>query len=59
MRNPDRIPIVIDELHKYWTAHPDLRLAQIIVNLSERLDAFYFEDDQLLNRLKQFSGNSQ
>ena len=48
---------MIDELHKYWTAHPDLRLGQIIVNLSERVDAFYLEDDQLLHRLKQLTGN--
>jgi hypothetical protein len=36
MRDPARIPKVLAALQAYWDKHPDLRLGQIIVNLSPR-----------------------
>ena len=48
MRDPNRIPVVLAALETYWRAHPDLRLCQIVVNLSGRVDPFYVEDEILL-----------
>ena len=57
MRNPDRIPEMLKELEKFWKQVPDLRLGQIISNLSyesmKNNDPFYMEDDNLLELLKQ------
>jgi len=30
MRNPNRIPIVLDEIRKIWEKTPDLRLGQLL-----------------------------
>lgn len=51
MRDPDRIGNVLIELGVYWSRHPDLRLAQIIGNVTGSTDPYYFEDDELLTRL--------
>ena len=57
MRNPERIPEILKELEKFWKQVPDLRLGQIISNLSyesmRNNDPFYIEDDDLLELLKQ------
>lgn len=57
MRNPERIPEILKELEKFWKQVPDLRLGQIISNLSyesmKNNDPFYMEDDDLLELLKQ------
>ena len=47
MRDPDRIRRILRLLEIYWTAHPGLRLAQIIGNLSGLKDPYHWEDDQL------------
>lgn len=56
MRNPDRIPEILKELETFWKQVPDLRLGQIISNLSyesmKNNDPFYMEDDDLLELLK-------
>ena len=48
MRDPNRIPIMLEELKILWETHPDWRLGQLIVNLSR---AEGFEDIA-----KQFEG---
>lgn len=48
MRDPKRIPKVLRLIKKYWTKCPDLRLSQLIGNLSNRHDPYYFEDDELI-----------
>jgi len=54
MRNPERIPKVIETIRKYWEKHPDLRLGQIIGNVLEaERDAYYLEDDELMKRIKE------
>jgi len=47
MRDPNRIPRILDLLRDYWVANPDLRLAQIIVNATGETApvVFYAEDD--------------
>jgi uncharacterized protein YihD (DUF1040 family) len=58
MRDPERIPVVLDELRKAWEKNPDLRLCQLIVNLAKpphpTPEIFYLEDDVLLSRLKNY-----
>lgn len=51
MRDPNRIPQVLDAVRKYWERHPDLRLGQIVTNMAGG-DPFYFEDDKLLEELE-------
>lgn len=57
MRDPGRIPEVMQELGAYWTANPDLRLGQIVGNFSPRVDPYFLEDNVLLERLKEANEN--
>lgn len=55
MRDPNRIPIMLDELKTLWEKHSDWRLGQLIVNLSRASDIedpFFVQDDRLLNTIK-------
>ena len=56
MRDPERIPVVLEKIKEYWVKHPDLRLGQIIGNLSavvrNDVDPYYMEDEDLLQGLK-------
>jgi hypothetical protein len=47
MRDPKRIPRVLEKLAKFWDQVPDWRLGQLVVNLTSRSDPFYVEDDIL------------
>ena len=51
MRDPARIPVVLEALRKTWERSPDLRLGQLIFNLVWPNDGFHVEDDQMLSRL--------
>ena len=51
MRNPDRIDIVLDVIREIWKKYPDLRLTQLIGNCFPNIDAYYKEDDELLDKL--------
>ena len=51
-RDPDRIPLVLAALERYWTKHPDLRLGQIVSNVSGKYDPFYLDDTDLLTALE-------
>lgn len=46
-RDPRRIARVLEKLALFWEGSPDLRLGQVIVNLTGRSDPFYVEDDRL------------
>lgn len=55
MRNPNRIPRVLDLLEKEWQKVPDWRLGQLIENIARDLgwnDAFYISDDDLEKELR-------
>jgi uncharacterized protein YihD (DUF1040 family) len=52
MRNPKRIPIVLEKLKEYWEKNPDLRLGQLISiisavspNKAKNDDTFMAEDE--------------
>lgn len=63
MRDPNRIPVIIELIQKYWAKHPDLRLFQVMDDLQHKVneakgrpgsyDLFYLEDDELLSLLKE------
>lgn len=58
MRDPKRIDHVLNELEKYWKANPDLRLGQIISNMTTalgRIDCFHIEDDDMVKAIKHFT----
>lgn len=58
MRDPNRIDKIIGLLRKYWWAHPDLRLGQLVSNLTparyqresdaglKMLDPYHVEDTE-------------
>ena len=64
MRDPNRIPEILKELEKIWSKYPDLRLGQLIINLSyvkrrnsglNRENVIYYEEDEdFLEFLKSF-----
>ena len=51
LRNPDRIPIILNKLESVWSHAPCLRLGQLLYNLNQNIelnsDLFYLEDDRL------------
>jgi hypothetical protein len=56
MRDPARIPRVLEALRAYWLAHPDLRLCQLIGNFLEDTSvpdsesALYLREPQMSGR---------
>jgi len=52
-RDPARIDTILNVLREYWSKNPDLRLGQILENISSRSSkpTFYLEDDILLDQL--------
>lgn len=55
MRNPDRIPIILDLVRRLWEYYPDMRLGQIIDGLTPTdNDPFSIEDDILIVNLEEW-----
>jgi len=56
MRDPKRIPEILNELKKAWEKYPDLRLGQLIDNIVTRTPCplFYIEDEDLVKRIKKY-----
>lgn len=57
-RNPDRIDELLNELEEYWDENPDLRLGQIVSNISQKKgynDSFYIEDEEVLEVLRELN----
>jgi len=53
MRDPNRIPVVLDKLREFWELYPDWRLGQLFNNLQSIIghDMFYMEDEMLIDFL--------
>ena len=51
MRDPERIPKILQKLQAAWEQVPDWRLGQLVENVKAasegRMDTFYIEDDQM------------
>ena len=63
MRDPERIPLVLQEIEKVWRMHPDWRLGQLLCNLAAWIDptqiiVWDVEDDTLMAEAKQHMANS-
>lgn len=55
MRDPARIPRILDLVREIWCKNPDLRLSQLIINaLGVAFDPYYIEDDILEKALKEY-----
>lgn len=55
MRDPKRIPKIIELVEKIWIKYPDLRLTQLIMNaLAMNKDPYFVEDDILYKALKTY-----
>ena len=64
MRDPNRIPRILEELQRIWKKYPDFRLCQLLEpckysSEGVQIDLFYLEDDDLIARLKQFDGRME
>ena len=62
MRDPKRIPEILNELKGIWSSFPDLRLGQLIINAAgmwnmSAMDAerklFYMEDEEFIKTIRQ------
>lgn len=58
MKDKERIPKILKELEEIWNKNPDLRLVQLITNLSNDIygDLYYVEDEMLIKNLKEYYG---
>lgn len=55
MRDPIRIPIVLDKLREVWEKHPELRLLQLLHAITgNHWDPYYIEDDELIAMIERF-----
>lgn len=59
MRDPDRIPKMLEEIKELWSHLPDLRLGQLIINALTTgdhmiCDPFYVEDDPLVRCIRTY-----
>ena len=52
MRNPNRIPEILQKIEKIWKAHPDLRLGQFIGNVVNPMYLYEIEDELLVKMLQ-------
>ncbi|MDD3263365.1 MAG: hypothetical protein PHT94_00550 [Candidatus Nanoarchaeia archaeon] len=56
MRDPNRIPVILEALKVFWESRPDERLGQILSNVNRitsinNHDIFYMEDDNIVKGL--------
>lgn len=60
MRNPKRIPVIIETLQDIWENKPDLRFGQLVYSLYKQnfgdRDIFFIEDDDFLTCLFKENG---
>ena len=63
MRDPNRIPEMVDVLQKLWEKYPDQRLGQLLINAASLVEGpspewpdtlFQIEDDAMLRGLLRF-----
>jgi uncharacterized protein YihD (DUF1040 family) len=47
VRDPNRIPKMLDVIRRAWEMHPDYRLGQLLSNAVADSDLFHVEDDRL------------
>ena len=48
MRDPERIPRILEKIGELWATYPDLRLGQLVVNLVKHTEEVYDVEDEAL-----------
>lgn len=51
IRNPERIELICAALEERWKESPDLRLGQLVSNLTGRRNTFAVEDTEVMDKL--------
>jgi uncharacterized protein YihD (DUF1040 family) len=60
MRNPERIPEILEKMRQVWEASPDMRLGQLLINVAGReANLWNLEDDVLLDDLVEWVDTSK
>lgn len=60
MRDPNRLYNFYDELRRmHMTYAPDLRFAQLMINIFGMVDVYYKEEDEVLKRVKEYFGEAE
>ena len=62
MRNPDRIPVILEQVRELWEQHPDWRFGQLVMNVMRHgidhnptfSESFTREDDPFQQQLSNF-----
>ncbi len=59
IRDPKRIPKVLEKIERLWSKFPDLRLGQLILNVFSLHNGIYvavynMEDEEFVNRIEEF-----
>lgn len=54
MRRKDRIDSILNNLEEIWLEFPDLRLGQLLLNVSRDPELYYLEDEELIKKLEEF-----
>ena len=54
MRDPKRIWPTLNKIAEIWQMHPDLRLGQLLIGITQKSDLFYLEDDELMENLEAY-----
>ena len=52
MRDPKRIPDILNQLKAIWSSFPDLRLGQLLMNVDDDPRLYYIEDGELIKVLR-------
>ena len=53
MPHPRRIALLF-RLALLWRRHPEYRFCQLVVNVADRNDPFYVEDEEFVRNLKEW-----
>jgi hypothetical protein len=57
MRDPKRIPVILEMLGNIWKKYPDMRLGQLIENVVDNPTVLYYiEDDRLIQSIESLYG---
>jgi hypothetical protein len=54
MKRKDRIDSILYRLENIWLEFPDLRLGQLLLNVSKDPELYYLEDEKLIDKLEEF-----
>ena len=54
MRDPRRIPKVLNGLCDIWERYPDIRLGQLLMNVASDPILYNIEDEELVKKVKEY-----